>query len=236
MKKHVCFLAIALCCAIPFTAGCRHEHVWTKATCTEPTTCEECGETEGEPLGHTWAEATCTEPKTCSVCGETEGEALGHDWIDATHETPKTCARCGETEGELLLYDTPAGLTDGYEFGEFDTYNSPASENGLGGTMIWFNGTYESVSTLDLPEVQSGLQMYLSLVKDEGGNVWLAELDLNEFAPIENYTDLKNRQLCFLGRYEGYSEVYEAPAVVVEKIFDKTTGNIISPTMFAEGV
>lgn len=101
--------------------------------------------------------------------------------------------------------------------------------------MIWFNGSYDSVSTLDLPEVQSGLQMYLALVKDEGGNVWLAELDLNEFAPIENYTDLKDKPLCLLGRYEGYSEVYEAPAFVVEKIFDKTTGNLVSPTLFAQG-
>lgn len=54
---------------------------------------------------HTWVEATCTEPKTCSECGETEGEALGHIWVEATKTTPKTCSRCGLTEGTPLAPD-----------------------------------------------------------------------------------------------------------------------------------
>ncbi len=83
-------------------SGCSHEHVWVEATCTEPKTCSECGETEGEALGHTWAEATCTEPKTCTVCGETDGDALGHTWIAATCTEPKTCSVCGQIEGEAL--------------------------------------------------------------------------------------------------------------------------------------
>lgn len=83
-------------------AGCGHEHEWAEATCTEPRTCTECGETEGEPLGHKWKEATCTEPKTCTECGETEGEPLGHKWKEATCTEPKTCTECGETEGKPL--------------------------------------------------------------------------------------------------------------------------------------
>lgn len=51
---------------------------------------------------HKWAEATCTEPKTCTECGETEGEALGHDWAEQTYYEPKTCKRCGKTEGKSL--------------------------------------------------------------------------------------------------------------------------------------
>ena len=57
-----------------------HQHVWSDATCTEPSKCE-CGETQGEALGHTWVDATCTAPKTCSVCNATEGEALGHNFF-----------------------------------------------------------------------------------------------------------------------------------------------------------
>ena len=79
-----------------------HTHVWDDATCAEPKTCSDCGETEGEALGHQWKDATCTEAKTCTVCGETEGEALGHQWKDATCTEPKTCTACGETEGEAL--------------------------------------------------------------------------------------------------------------------------------------
>lgn len=83
-------------------AGCGHEHTWVEATCTEPRTCSECGEVEGEALGHAWVDATCSAPKTCSVCGATEGETLEHVWVDASCSAPKTCSVCGATEGEAL--------------------------------------------------------------------------------------------------------------------------------------
>lgn len=82
--------------------GCGHEHTWVEATCTEPKTCSECGETEGEPLGHTWVEATCSEPKHCSVCGETEGEPLEHTLTEANYQQPATCKVCGATVGDVL--------------------------------------------------------------------------------------------------------------------------------------
>ena len=227
-------LALIACSLLPLIVGCGHEHVWRAATCTEPATCEICNETEGKPLGHTWEDATCTEPKTCSVCGETDGEALGHDWAPATHEKPKTCVRCGKEEGSPLLYDVTEGLVDGYQFGEFDTYNSYASENGLGDTLIWFNGVYDAVSTMDLPEVKDGLQVYTAIVADEEGHDWLIQLDLNEFGPIEKYTDLQGHQLCILGLYQGYSDVYEMPAIMMEQMFDRTTGSLISSTWFSE--
>ncbi len=111
MKK---LLALMLALSMVFAlCGCGHEHTWTEATCTEPKTCSECGETEGEPLGHTWIEATCTEPKTCTVCGETEGKPLGHsveEWVSTKESTcaekgskEGTCIRCGEK----VIEETP---------------------------------------------------------------------------------------------------------------------------------
>lgn len=225
---------ISLCLTLPLLVACGHEHVWKEATCTEPATCEECGETQGEPLGHEWEDATCKTPKTCSVCGATEGEKLGHDWIPATHESPKTCARCGKTSGEPLMYDVPAGLTEGYEFGNFGTYNSPAEENGLGDTMVWFDGSFDTVNTVDLPDVKAGLQIYVATVTDEDGHNWLVELDCNEYEPIDKYTALEGHKLCILGQYQGFSGVYQMPAVMMEKIFDQTTGNMISSAWFVE--
>ena len=89
-------------CMVLLLTGCGHEHQWTDATCTEPKTCSECGNTEGEPLGHDWVDATCTEPKTCKVCGATEGEPLGHVFEDATCTEAKKCKRCGGVQGEPL--------------------------------------------------------------------------------------------------------------------------------------
>ena len=98
--------AMLLLAALTLLCGCQtHEHTWTGPTCTEPKTCTQCGETEGEPLGHDYSEATCTEPKTCTRCGQTEGEPKGHDFSEATCTEPKTCTRCGQTEGEPKGHD-----------------------------------------------------------------------------------------------------------------------------------
>jgi len=87
-------------------AACGCDHVWLAATCDTPKTCEECGETEGEPKGHTMVEATCEEPKHCENCDLTEGEALEHVWLKATTEAPKTCENCGATEGDPIVTDS----------------------------------------------------------------------------------------------------------------------------------
>lgn len=128
MQKWLCGAgALAMCVML---TGCGHKHTWVEATCTEPRTCTECGETEGEPLGHTWVEATCTEPKHCSVCGETEGEPLGHTWIEANYQDPKTCSVCGATEGEPLPADFETyGLTINAEEGGTYDYVTVCSEN-----------------------------------------------------------------------------------------------------------
>lgn len=100
MKRvSIVLLGILLCVLL---AGCKCEHEWAEATCTEPKTCTKCKETEGKPLGHNWKAATCEEPETCTRCGETRGNAKGHTWKDATCTEPKTCTVCGKTEGEVL--------------------------------------------------------------------------------------------------------------------------------------
>ena len=103
MKK-ISVLILALVCMLAFTGCCFHRE-WRAATCTDPKTCVECGETEGEALGHDWEDATCTDPETCDTCNKTKGEPLGHDWVDATTEAPKTCVTCDATEGERIITD-----------------------------------------------------------------------------------------------------------------------------------
>lgn len=107
---------------------------WNPATCTEPKTCSNCGQTDGEKLGHSWEKATCTEPKTCSRCGKELGKPLGHKpgtWTVQSEATcsaegreTSTCSRCGETisqsisklehqPGDWMVTTQPTASTDG---------------------------------------------------------------------------------------------------------------------------
>ena len=92
MKKRITVILLAMVSAT-LLAGCCLHH-WEDATCTDPKTCAECGETKGDALGHDWEDATCEEPKTCSACGKTRGEANGHEWNGVE------CAACGKTRPE----------------------------------------------------------------------------------------------------------------------------------------
>ncbi|MBR0373432.1 MAG: hypothetical protein IJH91_02755 [Mogibacterium sp.] len=100
MKKSFTLLLMVL--LILSSTAC-HKHTWKEATCTEPKTCTECDETEGEPLGHDWVEATCTTPKTCSRCGATEGQALGHSVVDWEVTKEATCAEKGTKSGKCTV-------------------------------------------------------------------------------------------------------------------------------------
>ena len=88
-SRLILLFSLILLITVTFT-GCLHEHDWTNATCYNPVTCVDCGETAGEPRGHVWSEATCEEPKFCTDCGKTEGTALGHDF-----GFDNTCSYCG---------------------------------------------------------------------------------------------------------------------------------------------
>ena len=105
-------LTITILSLSTLLTGCCISHDFTAASCTQPSTCTKCGETEGEILPHTWTEPTCAEPKTCSVCNLTEGNSLEHQWQEATTEKAKMCTLCGLTEGEPLPVEEEVELTD----------------------------------------------------------------------------------------------------------------------------
>ena len=80
------------------------------------------------PHVHKWKEATCTEPKTCEECGETEGKPLGHDWKKETSGASRACARCGVKE-EKAFEIAANNLTVGdyITFGTYEQDNDSAN-------------------------------------------------------------------------------------------------------------
>lgn len=110
MKKWIAVLLVLTMALTMAACGCEHE--FAAATCTAPSTCTLCGETEGEALGHVWMAATCEDPKTCEVCAATEGEAKGHAMVEATCEEAKHCENCNLVEGEALGHTWLEATTD----------------------------------------------------------------------------------------------------------------------------
>ena len=193
MKK-IAALLLALVMALTLCA-CGHEHSWVEATCTEPKTCSECGETEGEALGHSWTEATCTEPKTCSRCGLTEGEALGHSWKEATCTEPRTCSGCGLTEGDALGHTweeasftapktcSTCGQTDGepltpayFPMNSYEYVDAFNRANYAVGTLS------KDSNTMDIPQLNTSITLHLIDISDPPEEVAsiIPNIDFNE--------------------------------------------------------
>ena len=110
------------------------EHSMAPATCTDPSTCTNCGHTEGEPAPHTPGEPTrenvvapgCETPGSydevtkCTACDAVISsvpktiDPTGHNMAPATCDAPSTCENgCGHTEGEKVANHTPVASFDG---------------------------------------------------------------------------------------------------------------------------
>ncbi len=75
------------------------EHSFTKANCTEPSVCLNCGIENAPANGHKMLAATYSQPSRCSVCGYTTGEPIAHehDFVGASCEGVGICRLCRST-------------------------------------------------------------------------------------------------------------------------------------------
>ena len=97
----------------------------------------------------------------------------------------------------------------GYEFGEYDKFNSPASENGLGGTKIYVYGKCTEVFAVDTAivcNIENGSDKWAVTLWDTGK---LGEIDFSFFEGNEMYV---------FGEYLGYSGTLNSPVVHFETI------------------
>lgn len=150
MKKQI--LKIGLTITIIFClAGCGHKHTFSDATCTEPKTCTQCGETEGEPLGHT------VEIGTCDRCQKPQN----YDLVTQIDEKIKSA----ENTTNIALYMIAAGsdISSVYNLiGEGLQYYEQAK--GLYEEAYDLCSDYEELETLkkDINDVYEKLPLTLS--------------------------------------------------------------------------
>lgn len=124
-------------------------------------------------------------------------------------------------ESNNIEVEIPSGFKKDYESAVFDRFNSYASENGLGGTKIWIQGKFEK-----LFEINGD---YCCLVDVGEEHKWLVDLDKKSKVPDNTYQNLVSHIVCIRGVYNGWSSIYEYPSMVNNRVFDITSGNLISP-------
>lgn len=114
---------------------------------------------------------------------------------DAINETTRSVAK----EKEI----------DGYTYGNFDTYNSYAENNGLAGTKIYIKGKVKSVYNY------SGFLCF-SIQSEDNGR-WLTYF--KEGGDTDKANNLLDEQevTCF-GEYQGYSDVFQMPTITITSI------------------
>lgn len=130
---------------------------------------------------------------------------------------------CGNSKSEE--YDIPAGFTNGYTKADYEMMNSPAEENGLGGTDVYLTGYYEEVQTFNLNVYGN---QYMATFIDDDGNEWLLSIDNSYYSKIDGYKKMEGHHVCFVGKYGGFSEMYQMPGIETYIFYDMETGNAIT--------
>ena len=126
--------------AISFSAC---NHVWSEATCTAPSTCENCGATTGDKAEHTStvAEPDCAHPDVCAVCGEVIGY-FDHSFDDGVVITPADCSTM--TDGSQKLTCTVCGHEEIETIWAFHTWDYSQCVE----ATCTVNGNYHAVCTV----------------------------------------------------------------------------------------
>ena len=126
------------------------------------------------------------------------------------------------------LQEAPRTFTEGYQAADFAKFNSPAGENGLRDTLIWFEGTVGEVTEADMGDAGTS---WHAMVTDSDGNTWLVIMDVDGFYPEgggkQKYDALVGHTVCFAGAYLGYSASEGAPGVALIRLFDRESGTIV---------
>lgn len=119
---------------------------------------------------------------------------------------------CSNTENRSVEIETTVVQQDdidGYEYANFDTYNSYAEDNGLKGTKVYIKGVVKSV--FDFAQ-----SCNMSVVSEDEGR-WLVSFlgsDYNEVA--EDLFD--DKEIVCFGEYGGFSDVVLMPVIHIDKI------------------
>ena len=108
-----------------------------------------------------------------------------------------------------------------YMQAEYDKFNSSASENGLGDTKIYVDGTITEVEIIS-SEDENGWMV--GILETKKGDKWLVGFYRNTTADFQLIEGLKDNPIRLFGQYLGKSQTKGLPCVQMERISVVSTG------------
>lgn len=132
-------------------------------------------------------------------------------------------AGCGANTTD---FKTPDKISD-YQYADFDKFNSPASENGLGGTQIYVDGIFEKIF-----EVEDYLYGRLK----SGNNKWCVGLSNTSETSLSKLSFLEGKDVRLFGVYQGYAENFDMPLLLCVKFTLSDTGECYSILEFCSSI
>ena len=134
-----------------------------------------------------------------------------------TEETDKEESKNNISNSDLKNF------TKDYEKAEFSKFNSPASENGLSGTRVYFKCVLNKTEILEA----DGTKTILGYVTDENGNEWIAMLHYVPGVSEKHFDKWIGKDMYLRGVYDGYSGTKQKPVVVMDELLIIETGDNI---------
>lgn len=147
-----------------------------------------------------------------TACGNAEVPTENDTTTNTVSVTEQITEQTTKQPTELPTEKEKHEDIDGYEYAEFDKFNSYAKDNGLENTKIYIQGTIKSVSDLTSKEISS-TDFSISTGDKEG---WLAIFAIPFNEKIKSTFEEKD-VTCF-GTYMGWSDVMLKPTILVDKI------------------
>jgi hypothetical protein len=138
---------------------------------------------------------------------------------DTTESSTTNSTDTGDSNDAEIDSAELAAFTEGYEKAEFDKYNSNASENGLGGTRIYFEGKITKTEILNA----DGTTTILGYVEDIDKNNWLVMLHFVPAVSETQFDSVVGKPVVLRGVYDGFSGTKKLPVVVMDELMIKET-------------
>lgn len=133
---------------------------------------------------------------------------------------------CSDTKQTSVTFKSPEYISD-YERAEFEKFNSPAEKNGLGGTLIYVDGVFETIFELE--------NCFYGRLKS-GVNKWCVLLSTTQETVLSQLSFLENKNIRIFGVYQGFAQNLDMPMLSCQKLTLSDTGESYSILEFMSSI